>query len=118
MAQVPAAFSDMQPVKYANSIHNSEWLQAKGCEVHWWEGNNPATQRLKRVLSVESPVLQAFWCQFIGKAEQQEDKKQSEAEKKKDEGELLHCVCVRESCCISLFMESGAIHSVPLPFTV
>jgi len=93
--------------------HGTEWLRAVGCEVRC---TDPATWRLKRVLGVESQVLQAFWCQFMSKAKQ-EDKIGSDVEQE-NEGELLQCVCVRESSCISLFVESGAIHNVPLPFTV
>jgi len=63
----------MADMQTAYSIHSSEWLQAGGCEVYWWEGTDSTTHRLRRVLSVESPVLQAFCCQFI---EQQEDRKE------------------------------------------
>lgn len=97
----------------ARSKRSTEWLQTIGCEVL---RTDPATWRLRRVLGVESQVLQAFWCQFMSKAKQ-EDKIGSDIEEK-NEGEMLQCVCVRESSCISLFMESGAIHNVPLPFTV
>ena len=71
----------------------------------WYEGLHPHNRTLKKVYSVEGEVLQAFWCEFP-------------RGEKVEEQQLLRCVCVREDSCMTLFMETGAVHYVPLPFLV
>ena len=99
-----------------SSPWGGECLQAAGCEVRWLEGSDPTSRRLKRVLSVETPVLQAFWCQFSCSLNQRRQRVVGASGG--DEEVLQQCVCVRESSCLTLFMASGAIHNVPLPFVV
>ena len=77
-----------------------------GRRVLWVEGLHPAASSLRRAYSLGSDVLQAFWCCF-------EDTTSEGGEKR-----VMRCVCARESSCLTLFMESGAIHHVPLPFPV
>ena len=99
-----------------SSLRGDERLQLSGCEVRWWEGSDPTSRRLKRVLSVETPVLQAFWCQFG--CSLNERRQRAAGRGGGDEEVLQQCVCIRESSCLTLFMASGAIHNVPLPFVV
>ena len=73
------------------------------------EGLHPAASSLRRAFSLDSEVLQAFWCRF------EEAALEGGGGGGKRE---MRCVCVRESSCLSLFMETGAIHHVPLPFPV
>ena len=64
------------------------------------EGLHPLTRSLRKLYGVQSDILQAILCEF------QED------------GKELAGICVREASCLTLFMESGAVHYVPLPFPV
>ena len=83
-----------------------------GKKVLWLEGLHPATRSLRRGYSLDSEVLQAFWGQFEQAASEGGTGGDSEGK------QVMRCVCVRESSCLTLFMETGAIHHVPLPFPV
>lgn len=80
----------------------------KGSKVLWLEGMHPTCEKLKSVLSVDSPALQVCWVWFQA----------SEERKEGEQGEKKRCMCIRESTCLTLFMLSGAVHSIPLPFLV
>ncbi len=64
------------------------------------EGLHPLTRSVASVCSLETEVLHALRCEFW------------------DEEKPLRAVCVHEAGCLSLFMESGAAHYIPLPFPV
>ena len=76
-------------------------LFVSGNTVTWFEGIDTANRLVKNLYCVETTALQAYWCQFYEKG-----------------NAILRCVCVRESSCLTLFMETGAVHYVPLPFLV
>ncbi len=71
-----------------------------GKKVGRVNGVHPLTRSVGSVYSMETEVLQAVNCEFW------------------QEGRPLRGVCVRETGCLTLFMESGAVHFVPLPFLV
>ena len=98
-------------------------LCVRGNRVVWLEGLNPGVRSVKKVYSVETDILQALWCRFRakkprggekdGEGEREEGK---EGAKGSEEG--LLCICVREQNCLTLFLQTGAVHYVPLPFLV
>ena len=97
-----------------------------GNRVVWLEGLNPGVRTVKKVCSVETDILQAFWCQFRAKKPhnagrkdgegEREEKKEREGAERSEDG--LLCICVREQSCLTLFLQTGAVHYVPLPFLV
>ena len=94
-------------------------LCVQGNRVVWLEGLNPQVRTVKKVYSVETEVLQAFWCQFRTRRRSERegergrksglgDDEDRETRKRGGEGSL--CVCVREQSCLTLFLQTGAIH--------
>jgi len=86
-------------------------LCVSGNRVVWYEGLHPHNKTVRKVYSVESEVLQTFWCTF-GESVSSSDGGSS------GEGHSLRCLCVREHTCLTLFMQTGGVHYVPLPFLV
>lgn len=100
-------------------------LCVQGNRVVWLEGLNPAVQTVKKVYSVETDIIQAFWCRFRvrkprsdGKDYEGDREGRKERESDKRSGDGLLCICVREQNCLTLFLQTGAVHYVPLPFLV
>ena len=87
-------------------------LYVSGSRVVWYEGLHPHNRTVRKVYSVESEILQAFWCQFS-----EESVSPSGGESRRED-QSLRCVCVREHSCLTFFMQTGAIHYIPLPFLV
>ena len=83
-----------------------------GSRVVWYEGLHPHNQTVRKVYSVESEILQAFWCKF-----RQEGLSLSDGESRRGD-QSPRCVCVREHSCLTFFMQTGAVHYIPLPFLV
>ena len=97
----------------------------------WLEGLNPAVRTVKKVYSVETEILQAFWCRFRSKNSDKDRGRRStphgdidggDSGREKTERDVdsrgLVCICVREQSCLTLFLQTGAVHYVPLPFPV
>ena len=101
-------------------------LCVHGNRVVWLEGLNPEVRTVKKVYSVETDILQALWCRFTAKKLQSGSVRgDGDGRKEKDDGSSskegedgLLCICVREHNCLTLFLQTGAIHYVPLPFMV
>ena len=76
-------------------------------QVIWYQGLDPSTQTVHKVYSVGTTILQAFWCNF------------TEGETK-SKGRVKGCgsVCIREQDCLTIYLETGAVHHVPFPFPV
>ena len=87
-------------------------LCVSGSRVVWYEGLHPHNRTVRKVYSVESKILQAFWCQF------REEGVSPSGGKSRREDQSLRCVCVREHSCLTFFMQTGAVHYIPLPFLV
>lgn len=101
-------------------------LCVRGNRVVWLEGLSPGVRTVKKVYSVETDILQAFWCRFRAKkprgdgkgdVEEREERKERDKGAKRSEDGLL-CICVREQNCLTLFLQTGAVHYIPLPFLV
>jgi hypothetical protein len=101
--------------------------------VVWLEGLNPGVRAVKKVYSVETDIIQAFWCRFRkvakkprsdgkddeeGEREEGKERRREEGEGDRRSGEGVLCICVREQNCLTLFLQTGAVHYVPLPFLV
>ena len=86
-------------------------LCVSGNQVVWCEGLHPHNQTVRKVYSVKTEVLQTFWCTFS-------ESMSSNDGGSSGEGHSLRCVCVREHTCLTLFMQTGGVHYIPLPFLV
>jgi len=86
-------------------------LCVSGNQVVWYEGLHPHNQTVRKVYSVETEVLQTFWCTF-------RESVSSNDGGSSGEDHSLRCVCVREHTCLNLFMQTGGVHYIPLPFLV
>jgi len=86
-------------------------LCVSGNQVVLYEGLHPHNQTVRKVYSVESEVLQTFWCMFSESASSNDGGSSGE-------DHSLRCLCVREHTCLTLFMQTGGIHYIPLPFLV
>lgn len=92
----------------------------------WLEGLNPGVRAVKKVYSVETDIIQAFWCRFRATKKPHsgsgKDGDRGEIDQGKEgtkmSGEGVLCICVREQNCLTLFLQTGAVHYVPLPFLV
>lgn len=81
---------------------------------------------VKKVYSVETEILQAFWCRFSktrktdreGGEQDRNSGRDSVGDTGENDGERLMCICVREQGCLTLFAQTGTTHYVPLPFPV
>ena len=87
-------------------------LCVSGSRVVWYEGLHPHNRTVRKVYSVESEILQAFWCEF------REEGVCSSDGKSRRGSQSLRCVCVREHSCLTFFMQTGAVYYIPLPFLV
>ena len=94
----------------------SHELCVHGNRVVWLEGLNPGVRTIKKVYSVETDILQAFWCRFKTRKARSTEREDREGDRRDEDG--LLCLCVREQNCLTLFLQTGAIHYVPLPFLV
>lgn len=70
-----------------------------------------------------SSVVQTCWIWFsMGDEEinnRKNDRHKQKATEREGEGtERQKCLCKKDSNCLTLFMDSGAIHYIPLPFMV
>ena len=86
-------------------------LCVSGNQVVWYEGLHPHNQTVRKVYSVETEVLQIFWCTFSESVSSSDGGSSGE-------GHSLRCLCVREHTCLTLFMQTGGVHYIPLPFLV
>ena len=86
-------------------------LCVSGNQVVWYEGLHPHNQTVRKVYSVESEVLQTFWCTFSESASSNDGGSSGE-------DHSLRCLCVREHTCLTLFMQTRGVHYIPLPFLV
>lgn len=82
------------------SLHSQ--LVIQGRKVTWFQGLDPTTCNTKKVISVDTQILQAFSCYFS----------------KEGIAEGCGSICVREQSCLGVYMENGAVYIVPFPFPV
>uniref|UniRef100_F7E2X8 Anaphase-promoting complex subunit 1 n=1 Tax=Xenopus tropicalis TaxID=8364 RepID=F7E2X8_XENTR len=87
-----------------------EELYVAGNVVIWSKGSKIQASTVYKAFTVDSPVVQALWCDFTIF----NDKNDNET----DEGKLEKCVCVLQSSCINVHNTDGKDYIAPLPFQV
>jgi hypothetical protein len=86
-----------------------DFLQISGCTCRWYRGCHGDYLLLETTYSVDTKILDAFWCRFT---DQKLDPYCSNASKS------IRSLCIRENDLLSVFMENGQVHYVSLPFPV
>ncbi|XP_077996954.1 anaphase-promoting complex subunit 1-like [Glandiceps talaboti] len=91
-----------------------EELYISGHTVVWSKGCHGSSKFVLKSFTVDSPVTEAFWCNFdlaSGKADLSDNRK-------KQKVELVPSICVVKDTTLNVFTTKGEDHSVSLPFKV
>ncbi|XP_061163277.1 anaphase-promoting complex subunit 1-like [Saccostrea echinata] len=92
-----------------------EELYVSGNTVIWSHGGHGGVQHILKSFTMDTPVLQALWFDFIlPNTETIPDPPHS----LDIEGELQSGICVVEMGCVSCFCETGEEYSMALPFQI
>ncbi|TSN48450.1 Anaphase-promoting complex subunit 1 [Bagarius yarrelli] len=84
-----------------------EELYVAGHMVIWSRGTKSQASYVYKAFTVDSPVQQALWCNFIVPHSRKEEKDIRE-----------HSVCIVQSTCVNVHSVSGKDFISPLPFQV
>lgn len=94
-------------------------------QVVWYQQLDPEVQTVHKTFTTDHKILQAFWCKFPVSQRNKGGVVRAGSQKGGIEHPEDVCVCIREQGsadskhgCLGLFMETGALHYVPLPFPV
>ncbi|KAG8444074.1 hypothetical protein GDO86_009313 [Hymenochirus boettgeri] len=91
-------------------VEYEEELYVAGNVVIWSKGSKIQASAVYKAFTVDSPVIQALWCNFTISNEKTEiDNDQDKVEK---------CICVLQSSCINVHNTDGKDYIAPLPFQV
>ncbi|XP_078504893.1 anaphase-promoting complex subunit 1 [Lissotriton helveticus] len=91
-------------------VEYDEELYITGNMVIWSKGSRSDAAAVHKAFTVDSPVLQALWCDFADP----EDKSEHTNGTLKTE----KCVCILQSSCINIHSTEGKDYIAPLPFQV
>uniref|UniRef100_H3ATJ7 Anaphase-promoting complex subunit 1 n=1 Tax=Latimeria chalumnae TaxID=7897 RepID=H3ATJ7_LATCH len=91
-------------------VEFDEELYVAGNTVVWSTGSKTMASAVYKAFTVDSPVLQALWCDFAVPQDKEEEA----------EGQLRtqKCVCIVQSSCINIHSVEGKDYIAPLPFQV
>ncbi|XP_034966996.2 anaphase-promoting complex subunit 1 isoform X4 [Zootoca vivipara] len=96
-------------------VEYDEELYVAGNMVIWSRGSKSQASAVYKAFTVDSPVLQALWCDFsIPK-----DKSDKTEGLVADSTEVVEkCICILQSSCINIHSIEGKDHIASLPFQV
>nr|XP_016852666.1 PREDICTED: anaphase-promoting complex subunit 1 isoform X1 [Anolis carolinensis] len=92
-------------------VEYDEELYVAGNMVIWSRGSKSQASAVYKAFTVDSPVLQALWCDFTipqDKSDKIEDSKQI----------VEKCICMLQSSCINIHSIEGKDFTASLPFQV
>ncbi|XP_077884433.1 anaphase-promoting complex subunit 1 isoform X2 [Ictidomys tridecemlineatus] len=87
-----------------------EELYVAGNMVIWSKGSKSQALAVYKAFTVDSPVQQALWCDFIIS--------QDKSEKTYSRHEVEKCICILQSSCINMHSIEGKDYIASLPFQV
>ncbi|XP_063774168.1 anaphase-promoting complex subunit 1 isoform X1 [Pseudophryne corroboree] len=91
-------------------VEYDEELYVAGNVVIWSKGSKLNASAVYKAFTVDSPVVQALWCDFTVLNDKSEtDEGQDKVEK---------CICILQSSCINVHNTEGKDYIAPLPFQV
>ncbi|XP_036606766.1 anaphase-promoting complex subunit 1 [Trichosurus vulpecula] len=91
-------------------VEYDEELYVAGNMVIWSKGSKSQASTVYKAFTVDSPVLQALWCDFIIS--------QDKSEKDDNSNEVEKCICILQSSCINVHSMEGKDYIASLPFQV
>ncbi|KAM4693876.1 anaphase-promoting complex subunit 1 [Discoglossus pictus] len=91
-------------------VEYDEELYVAGNMVIWSKGSKVQASAVYKAFTVDSPVVQALWCDFTILTDRSENGNVPDKVEK--------CVCVLQSSCISVHNTEGKDYIAPLPFQV
>ncbi|XP_073484146.1 anaphase-promoting complex subunit 1 [Aquarana catesbeiana] len=91
-------------------VEYDEELYVAGNMVIWSKGSKMNASSVFKAFTVDSPVVQALWCDFTVLGNKSEDTEgQDKVEK---------CICILQNSCINVHNTEGKDYIAPLPFQV
>ncbi|RXM27211.1 Anaphase-promoting complex subunit 1 [Acipenser ruthenus] len=87
-------------------VEFEEELYVAGNMVIWTRGSKNQASYVYKAFTVDSPVLQAVWCNF------------SVPQNKEMETEIIETVCIVQNTCVNIHSVNGKDFISPLPFQV
>ncbi|XP_019518437.1 PREDICTED: anaphase-promoting complex subunit 1 isoform X7 [Hipposideros armiger] len=91
-------------------VDYDEELYVAGNMVIWSKGSKSQALAVYKAFTVDSPVQQALWCDFIVS--------QDKSEKAYSSDEVEKCICILQSSCINIHSIEGKDYIASLPFQV
>ncbi|XP_078205060.1 anaphase-promoting complex subunit 1 isoform X4 [Callithrix jacchus] len=91
-------------------VDYDEELYVAGNMVIWSKGSKSQALAVYKAFTVDSPVQQALWCDFIIS--------QDKSEKAYSSHEIEKCICILQSSCINMHSIEGKDYIASLPFQV
>uniref|UniRef100_A0A8D0Y0E0 Anaphase-promoting complex subunit 1 n=1 Tax=Sus scrofa TaxID=9823 RepID=A0A8D0Y0E0_PIG len=91
-------------------VDYDEELYVAGNMVIWSKGSKSQALAVYKAFTVDSPVQQALWCDFIIS--------QDKSEKTYSSDEVEKCICILQSSCINMHSIEGKDYIASLPFQV
>ncbi|XP_015271620.1 PREDICTED: anaphase-promoting complex subunit 1 [Gekko japonicus] len=92
-------------------VDYDEELYVAGNMVIWSKGSKSQASAVYKAFTVDSPVLQALWCNF--------SVPQDKPEKTEGSSEIVEkCICILQSSCINIHSIEGKDYIASLPFQV
>ncbi|KAF3826557.1 hypothetical protein GH733_009082 [Mirounga leonina] len=91
-------------------VDYDEELYVAGNMVIWSKGSKSQALAVYKAFTVDSPVQQALWCDFIIS--------QDKSEKAYSSEEVEKCICILQSSCINMHSIEGKDYIASLPFQV
>uniref|UniRef100_A0A8C6DUY4 Anaphase promoting complex subunit 1 n=1 Tax=Moschus moschiferus TaxID=68415 RepID=A0A8C6DUY4_MOSMO len=91
-------------------VDYDEELYMAGNMVIWSKGSKSQALAVYKAFTVDSPVQQALWCDFIIS--------QDKSDKDYSSDEVEKCICILQSSCINIHSIEGKDYIASLPFQV
>uniref|UniRef100_A0A8D2Q5M5 Anaphase-promoting complex subunit 1 n=1 Tax=Varanus komodoensis TaxID=61221 RepID=A0A8D2Q5M5_VARKO len=92
-------------------VQYDEELYVASNMVIWSRGSKSQASAVYKAFTVDSPVLQALWCDF--------SIPQDKSDKVEDNNEIVEkCICILQSSCINIHSIEGKDYIASLPFQV
>ncbi|CAJ0931698.1 unnamed protein product [Ranitomeya imitator] len=94
----------------SEDVEYDEELYVAGNMVIWSKGSKIHASAVYKAFTVDSPVVQALWCDFtvIG----------NKSENEECEDKVEKCICILQRSCINVHNTEGKDYIAPLPFQV
>ncbi|KAK3093891.1 hypothetical protein FSP39_021511 [Pinctada imbricata] len=107
---------DMRSLQEAQAGSFDEELYVSGNTVVWSKGGRDQTRHVIKTFTMESPVLQALWCDFIIPSRDADPKDSFPGAE--PIGEEQEGICIIEAGTVTCFTEKNGEYTAALPFQV